>query len=585
VKHFPKLLLALAWWILPVRAPAALDVGPPAWGFDGKVVQGTFNIVSLEISNRGGRPFDGKLVLDDGGGLGARSSAPYEQPVYLAPGTSRWVQFQPYIGTYTPSWRLAWDGTERGSVEINQPASGPPARVLLADPNAPGMRSARMPLFAENLFPTTVAATDGLHAVVLDHQPRWEGPRRQAFQDWVMRGGIVHLLPGPDGGEPRFTEEFSFLSIAGDRANVGAGLVVKLRLPRTEITEKALDQAGFFAPKIEENAAGNIYDIDGFAFRKLASITKPNIAWGVIYLLTAVYVLLIGPVFYLLRKRDYRLLLGGFIVTVGLFAWIFTVVGRRGYGEKQIYHSLSIARSLGGGRYDVQEWIHAFATTGDTYRFQHPGAGHLYAAIGEGETVRGVIASGKESHFDADMPLFSSRPFLHRGVVGTGDAGFEVAQWETGSGKGGSQLTSLAIKVDPAIREHTIAALLEYGGSYSDLKVTKDGLELKKNTPRTKRNNYFEKDNFYDNSSRWAGGDFGDPESIVRRLRGLYPVLVSRANGEKAYMRKYISSPPPSGDRARLMVYAEAPRAFDLQSDRFQAGTRFVLYVKDLFKP
>jgi hypothetical protein len=49
--------------------------------------------------------------------------------------------------------------------------------------------------------------------------------------------------------------------------------------------------------------------------------------------------------------------------------------------------------------------------------------------------------------------------------------------------------------------------------------------------------------------------------------------------------KKYIASPRLSGDRARLLVYAEAPAAFALKSDQFQAGRQYVLYVQDLFKP
>ncbi|MEQ1851356.1 MAG: hypothetical protein ABMA01_07165 [Chthoniobacteraceae bacterium] len=582
MKLSSPLLLAALSTILAACNVAALDVGPPVWGFDGTVVSGCFNVISFEVSNRSGKPFEGNLVLDDAGGLGTRSSAPYEQPVYLAPGTSRWVQFHPYIGSYTPSWRLAWDGTERGEIEINRPNSGPPATVLLADPNALGMRAARMRLFPENLFPATVSATDALHAVVLDHQPRWEGPRRQAFLDWVMRGGIVHLLPGPDGAQPRFTEEFAPLNVEGDRGFLGAGLVVRHRVPRAEMTEQFLKDAGFPTPELKENKEGSIYDLDGFLFRKLASITRPNINWSLIYLLTAVYVLLIGPAFYLLRKRDYRLLLGGLIATVAVFAWLFTVVGRRGYGEKQIYHSLSIARALGGGRYDVQEWVHPFATSGDLYRFEHPGGGHLYAALGEGESVRGSVVTGKDSHFEADMPLFSSRPFLHRGVVATGAQGFTVEDWKTDNvGK----LWTLRIKADPGIRQRTIAAVLEHGGDYSDLELTNDGFNLQRKSARNSPAVFFGKQQFHDTMHSWAGGDFGDAEAIVSRLRALHPVLISRANGEKVYLRNYIASPRLSGDRTRLLVYAEAPAAFALKSDQFQAGRQYVLYVQDLFKP
>jgi hypothetical protein len=172
------------------------------------------------------------------------------------------------------------------------------------------------------------------------------------------------------------------------------------------------------------------------------------------------------------------------------------------------------------------------ARRGDLYRFEHPGGSHLYAALGEGESVRGSVVTGKDSHFDADMPLFSSRPFLHRGVVAAGGQGFTVEDWKTDDvGK----LWTLRIKADPGIRQRTIAAVLEHGGDYSDLDLTNDGFELQRKSARTSPAVFFGKQQFHDTMHGWAGGDFGDAEAIVSRLRALHPVLISRANGEKVH--------------------------------------------------
>ena len=576
--------LAALLFFLIAQAHAALQVSPPLWGFDGKVLNESFNVLSIEVANPGGKPFDGELVLKEE----SHSSAPYRQHIYLSPGSARWVQFHPYVGSFSPEWSLSWDGSDRGSVDLGQPVSGPPATVLLADPSSPASRTARMRIFPDNLFPTTVSATDGLYALVLDHQPRWDAQRREAFLDWVNRGGIVHLIPGVDGALPQFTENLAPLNISGQRGSIGAGWVAKHQTPRTEIDEKSLKNAGFASPEIKEEGEGSIYDMDGFLFRKLAAVTKPDIAWGLIYLLTAVYVLLIGPVFYLLRKRDYRLLLGGFIATVAIFAYVFTAVGRRGYGEKQIYHSLSIARSLGAGRYDVREWVHAFATTGDLYRFQHAEGSQLYAALSEGETVRGDIAAGKESSFTADIPLFSSRPFLHRGVEKTDDPGLTVTQWEdtpAGPGKNAAIPASLRITTEAGFRKRAFAAIVSRRGHYSEMQLNADGFELKKSNTILSGAEFFGQHQFQHYGNNWYGNEYGDKSDIERILRTLHPVFISRVNGGGPYFKKRISSPPPEDDRVRLFIYAEAPPEFAMKSDRFQPGTQLVLYVHDIFKP
>ena len=105
-------------------------------GFDGRVVLQQFNVVSILVSNSAQHPFDGKLRLRPSMGNGSPIGAPLEEPLFLSPQSSRWVQFFPYIGSYNPQWRLSWNNG-RNSEDLGQPSEGPPALVLPGLPVAP----------------------------------------------------------------------------------------------------------------------------------------------------------------------------------------------------------------------------------------------------------------------------------------------------------------------------------------------------------------------------------------------------------------------------------------------------------------
>ena len=68
-RFFLRLVCAL---VLLAGLPArALEVQQELWGFDGRVVPGRFNPVSLLMANRSGAAFDGVLTLGPNLGFGA----------------------------------------------------------------------------------------------------------------------------------------------------------------------------------------------------------------------------------------------------------------------------------------------------------------------------------------------------------------------------------------------------------------------------------------------------------------------------------------------------------------------------------
>lgn len=554
---------------------AELVVGKPEWGFDGTGVTDSFNILTVEVRNTGGQPFEGTLTLDDGGRFGGRQSAPYHQSIYVAPGAARAVQFYPFLPRYSNGFRILWKEQGGGTVAVDVPKASAPAIVLLVDFDAPNLRALRMRAFNEAHFPPTVSATDGLHAVVLDHQPRWDLARREAFLDWVKRGGLVHLIHGPDGNVPEFTGELSALNVPGARGLVGAGLVVKHAIPRTEVTSEFLRDAGFPAPSLRQGSSNMYYTGDSAIFRRLSQVTKPKIAWGIIYTLTIVYVALVGPVFYILRRRDYRALLGGFIGTVALFAWAFTVIGRRGYGEKQIYHTQAVARSIEGAKWDVRHWVHAFATSGDTYRFSFPGTSHLYAAVSQEDTVRGDVVQGREASFTADIPLFSSRPFIHQGVMTGPHLAWEILEFE---GRPDSSNTRGKFRLKPGFKGEVLSVVAQYGSEFYRLNFKEDW-EIGPGAHQMAQRAFGTEDGGYDYYYYREA-----PEVTMNRLRSspfpLVRSMVEGVDGSSAIISKLRQR-----EQIRLFTYASAPEAFSVESKEFQSGIGLVLFVQDLIIP
>jgi hypothetical protein len=593
-----RLVQLIALWLLAtLPVSAALDVRNPRWGFGGKPVLGTFNILSVEVRNPGGGVASEVLTLKTEGG--GASSAAYHHPVTLSPGQTRWVQFNVYIGNYKPDFELWWGEGQTLPIEDarGEKNSAPPAVVVLADPDA--VRASRFPVFPEDMFPATVSATDGLHAVLLDHQPHFRAASQtDAFLDWVRLGGIVHVVPGPSGTLPTFEGKLAVLNVAGSPERVETGWVVKHSVTVAEASDKLLENAGFPAPtepsgnaRPDPNQQYYRNNSDGAAdssfFETLAMVTRPKIAWWLIYLLTVVYVVVIGPVFFILRRRDYRVLLLGFLGTVAMFAWIFTVIGRRGYGESQVCHSLAIARVMGGGRYDVTHWSHAFATSGNTYHFSYPGASQLYAAVGQpGEKVRGSINLGGDASFDADIPLFSFRNFLHRGVMTGDDVAATAVSIPQADPSRQFDLWRDGFKMTLAgeVPGEVISAAVQVGKYFLPAQIS--GREVKIYSYSSNSGVGVLRPNGSDNSDRYYRyyGYGRSPEEALSALRSDGADLAQRALAEPADHARGLGR-PMGKNTLRLYIYAAAPRAFRMAGTEFAAGRNFILYVQDLAMP
>jgi hypothetical protein len=395
-------LLGLAAWV------PALEVRSAEWGFDGTVVRGRVNLLTVVVANPGTAAVEGTLTLSCGGL--ARQGAPWQASFFLGAGAARAVQFYPLVDD-DREFALAWS-VDHETFPLREPREAAPALVLLSDPRTVNAAVSRVHLFAEELFPPTVAATDALGAVVLDHAPRWQPAQRQAFHDWIHRGGTVFLLPGQDGAAWGFGGDLAELDRAVSELVCGAGRVVRVASTRREFAPERATALGYAAAaeasSLPEQALMT-------AVRAIANGVRPHPAWRVIYGVLMLFLLAVGLLPWLLARRGMkaRWINLGMVLAIVAATWLLAVVGRRGYGERAMLHSLACARTLGGGQWDVEQLSNLFVTASGTYRIAHGGAPNLYACPG-GESIDAVITAAGGGELATSIPLFSSRSFLLR---------------------------------------------------------------------------------------------------------------------------------------------------------------------------
>lgn len=561
------LVFALAFAAVSSPRASALEVKEVRWGFDGKAVYGKFNLLSVLVAEQGPGAFDGDISLIETRGSDAPVGAPQVQKVYVTPGTERWLQFAPFV-TSKDGWKLHWG--KSGHHEFDGPADDAPATVFLLDPN--GTFASRAPLraFPEDLFPTSVVLTDGLDQLVLDHVPRWDAPRREAFLDWLRRGGVVHVVRGPSG-PPVFEGDLVPLNIASPKERLGAGFIARHDISAEDCNDRFLQSAGF--PLRGNLKDPNEYDIfygfDSTVLQGLAGMTKPAVQWWLLYLLTIAYLIVIGPVHYRWsRKVDYRVAIGGFLGTVAAFSLAFIFAGSRGTGEIQTAHTIAIAHALGDKRWDVMQWVSAFATTGDKYRLTHPAPWNAYAAPSEAESVNGAVLNGKGGYLEVDIPLYSSRPFVHRGVMPGPSAAAQVLEWKD---------DRVVVQLPADFPSDFIAARARRGDQF--LPLRKEGSNWvcdEKSAVAMDADTFFVREKLQ-RSMYEVRGNFEPPSLFM-------PLAASFYGDVKGFPNRVSRRRMPP-DQMQLLLYASAPQSFEMQGKGFHGEKGWVLYIIDLFRP
>ena len=571
-----------SWWIsfliFAAVSVSALEVQQVKWGFDGQVVPGRFNLLSVLVANPDATPFDGTVNFYKSRGLAERVGAIYKTPCYLSPLTTRWLQFYVYIDNQYDQWRVEWGRGPDDHYDIQAPKWGPPAQVLLSDSETPLGTISAFKQFPDELFPPTVAATGGLDSLLLDHAPHWEPMKRQAFLDWLRVGGKVHLLMGADGRYPVFSDELNVLNSSLERVRIGAGVVVRHAATARDIQMRDV-QEGEVPPRQFKPGELPAQTADSF-FRALTQLSQRRYNWATIYILAIAYAALVGPVNLRAGRKlaDYRLRIALLLATVAGFAFLFDAVGRRGQGETSVIHSLSYARAIDGDTYDVMQWVNVFAVRGAHYKITHAAPHNLYATGQDYEPVNGLIESGKDGRFVVDIPMFSRRAFLHEGEMKGANIPVKIVSWE-----GTGTLKQMVLTVSPDFTKQILEGWAVQGDQIYAMKFTKDELEFGDSDKQSLETFVSE---FGSQQFQVA---FGPPRGnavtdVEGQFRKCVKPLIAWSLGAVDFTKLNTSSPAANG-RVQLFLFARSPESFCITGSELGHEVGYVLYHFDLFKP
>ena len=581
----PLVLAALA--ILPngiTGLSAAQDFDPSLevievrWGFDARAVPARINLLSVLVANPRTTPFDGVATLRGTGGPVGELGALHARPIYVSPGQRRWVQFYQYVGDSGGSYELRLGATVH-NITVNAMQLGPPAVVLLTDPESVYPAPTKLPRMPDNLFPVAVGATDGLWALLLDHAPRWEAVRRRALIDWLRRGGTLHLLRDAAGAYPEFTSELAVLNEPAERFRVGAGLVVRHRRTRRDIAPADLRALGFSRPVEPRDADVRSPRLDQSIFEGLTELAMPGHQWWLIFLLLLTYVAVVGPGNFILARKvqDCRWAFAFFFGAVALFCVILSLVGRRGFNEVTGVRSFTYARPVAPGSYDVTHWANAFVTWGGNYEITYSAPHGVFSTCQEMESVPGVINSGPEAAFRVSLPVYSSRGYLYRGKL----AGPRLAPRATRL-RHDTRLRELVIATGPEFPADMIEALVVCKGSVGRMEFHDGELRLDPSWREARAEKFFQP--HPRSVDPWMG--HANPHTNAGTLfRELAPALMARALWASQAGGTYVDPGYAASDSVHLFVLAESPPTFHCTCARLRSESGYVLYHLDVARP
>ena len=593
----------------------ALDIEEVIWGFGTQQARGKCVPLSLLLSNNTPEGFDELIQLNRLQFSGSIVGAPLCRKVYLAPYSSQWVQFYPYlIDKGREEWSLNWGPrfiysrkfASNGSVsDNNQTDEDPLTRIILTSSTSLTQSGGAFKRYPEELFPPAVTATDSLDEVILDHVPRWDAARKVSFMDWLFKGGTLHLLPDPSGTDLNFTTSMAELNIPQDHFRVGSGLVIRHPATIQKLTKKQLvarmlaahtDEFSTMAattPSTEniqpttqsENDSYSFGDANADLLQIISEITRPDHNWTIIYAMSVLYIFIIFPGCYLFNKRQksyhYRNSLLFLLIMVAVFSTVFWRIGKRGYGETTAINSVIIAHPLKDDQCDVTCWNNAFVTDGAKYQFSSSGDGIIFTTAQEAEKVKGAIFNGVEGRFYSDIPPFSSRSFMYRIKAPFKNQNIKVLEYKIGAN---SILESLKLELSPAFPKNPLNLHVLYGRTLYHLSQTQENDRTcwtlhKARTPLTAWQSTMESDSNFARRAVYLEEEKESHEIYELLYRRL--VLKELNLIRPGQLRNYQS------DKARVKVflYTALPEELKLKTNVQGAQQGRALFVYDLPLP
>jgi hypothetical protein len=453
--------LSLCWWslrlmviVMGLATDAAFVLAQPdqqvkiaetIWGFDRRVVPSQFMPLSILLDNLSDEPIEAVVSLRQVSGMVRDVGGTTSQPVFLGPNSRRWVQFYPYISSTMASWKVSLvtaEGRRQEFDDLDQPRSlfrsesgaagseDDSLPTVILDP--PGVGS-RIPTTVRHMpaeiFPPYATATSGLYALYLDHVPDWETPRQQALLSWLKHGGQLHLLLDQNSQPLHFSGPLAPLNDPFPRFPVGQGTVFRHVVQRSGVTEQMVrtassplresaDETPPAYPQSDTVFASrpSIVD-DDEVFEELRGVTQPEHAWWAIFLLSMLYVGLIFPGCWLLsrnRTLHFMATYGAIAGLAALFSLFFLAIGRRGYGESTVMHTLALAQAEDATNWSVFSYDNLFVTEGDLYSIDDRDHEALLASGATDERVDVDLISGNQAGFSSRIPPFSSQALISR---------------------------------------------------------------------------------------------------------------------------------------------------------------------------